>query len=217
LFDLDGTLTWRDTLVPFLLEFLHRHPSRLWRLWRLPLLIAGYLASHRDRGLLKGRLIGCVLGAEPRSRIDAWCQAFVDGLERRHVFRPAALAALDAHRVAGDHLVLLSASPDLYVPRIGALLGFERTLCTEVRWRKCPPGDDRLDGALKTPNRRGEEKSRCLAWLRTQYTGLPVIAYGNSRSDLPHLVKADGALLVNGSARARRAAAAAGIAVAEWT
>jgi phosphatidylglycerophosphatase C len=216
LFDLDGTLTWRDTLMPFLLGFLHHHPSRLWRLWRLPLLIADYLARHRDRGLLKGRLLGCVMGGDTRALIDAWAQAFVGGLERRRVFRPAALAVLDAHRSAGDHLVLLSASPDLYVPRIGALLGFERTLCTEVRWRKCPPGEDRLDGALATPNRRGEEKSRCLEWLRGEYPGLPVIAYGNSRSDLPHLLEADAALLVNGGAAARRAAAAAGIAVAEW-
>ena len=44
-----------------------------------------------------------------------------------------ALAALQVHRAAGDHLVLLSASPDLYVPLIGRLLGFERTLCTEIR------------------------------------------------------------------------------------
>jgi phosphatidylglycerophosphatase C len=217
LFDLDGTLTWRDTLVPFLLGFLRQHPKRLWRLWRLPFALGGYLAWHRDRGLLKGRLIRCVMGGEPRSRVDAWSESFVAGLDQRQTFRPGALAVLNAHRRAGDHLVLLSASPDLYVPRIGALLGFERTLCTEVEWQPCPPGEDRLDGALKSPNRRGEEKSRCLAALKTLYRGLPVIAYGNSRSDLAHLQKADGALLVNGSAAARRAAAAAGIAVAQWT
>jgi phosphatidylglycerophosphatase C len=217
LFDLDGTLTWRDTLMPFLLGFLRHRPSRLWRLWRLPFALAGYLALHRDRGLLKSQLIRCVMGGEPRSLVDAWSESFVAGLDERHIFRPAALAVLAAHRSAGDHLVLLSASPDLYVPRIGALLGFERTLCTEVKWRKCPPGEDRLDGGLKSANRRGEEKSRCLAALRTFYRGLPIIAYGNSRSDLAHLRQADDALLVNGSAAARRAAAAAGIAVAEWT
>ena len=92
--------------------------------------------------------------------------AFVRTLGPRRVFRPAALAALEAHRAAGDHLVLLSASPDLYVPLIGRLLGFERTLCTELRWR-----GDRLDGALRTPNRRGEEKLRCLEALRPQYPG----------------------------------------------
>jgi phosphoserine phosphatase len=99
----------------------------------------------------------------------------------------------------------------LYVPRIGALLGFERTLCTEVAWRR-----DRLDGALRSPNRRGEEKSNCLAWLRSQYPGLPVVAYGNSASDLPHMRKADRALLVNANGPARDEAAADGIPVADW-
>jgi phosphoserine phosphatase len=42
-------------------------------------------------------------------------------------------------------------------------------------------------------------------------------AYGNSSSDLPHLKLARHGLLVNGSIGARRAAAAAGVATAEWT
>jgi phosphatidylglycerophosphatase C len=214
-FDLDGTLTWRDTLLPFLSGYALQHPSRLKSLWRLPLAVAGYLGSP-DRGLLKSRAIRAVMGGDRRSTIDAWTETFVGRLERRQVFRPAALAAVEAHRAAGGHLVLLSASPDLYVPAIGRLLGFERTLCTEVEWRHDVSGEDRLEGGLRTPNRRDEEKSRCLAWLRTQYPKLPVVAYGNSRADIPHLRVADRALLVNGSAAARRSASAAGIAVADW-
>ena len=107
--------------------------------------------------------------------------------------------------------MLLSASPDLYVPRIGQTLGFERTLCTEIEWQ-----DERLDGRLKTPNRRGEEKLHCLTWLREQYPGSPVIAYGNSASDLDHLRHADRALLVNGNNAARRLAAKWNIAVSYW-
>jgi phosphatidylglycerophosphatase C len=214
-FDLDGTLTWRDTLLPFLTGYALRHPSRLEPLWRLPLAIAGYLGSP-DRGLLKSRAIRAVMGGDRRSTVEAWTEAFVGSLKRRQVFRPAALAAVEAHRAAGDHLVLLSASPDLYVPAIGRLLGFERTLCTEVEWRHNVSEEDRLDGALRTPNRRDEEKSRCLACLRTEYPGLPVVAYGNSRSDISHLREADRAVLVNGNAAARRSAWAAGIPVADW-
>jgi len=134
----------------------------------------------------------------------------------RGAFRPAALAVLESHRTAGDHLILLSASPDLYVPRIGNLLGFERTLCTQIRWQSHPPREDRLDGALDTPNRRGEEKCRCLERLRLDYPDRTVVAYGNSISDLAHLGKADRAVLVNGNARARRGARVSGIPVADW-
>lgn len=212
LFDLDGTLTWRDTLMGFLAGYVRRHPAKWLRLWRLPLVVSGYLLGMRDRGSLKAGVIRVVMGGEPRSRVDAWADLFVAGLHRRGAFRPAALAVLEEHRAADDHLVLLSASPDLYVPRIGRLLGFERTLCTGITW-----GGDILDGALATPNRYGEEKSSCLAWLRSQYPGLPVMAYGNSASDLPHLKLADSALLVNANAAARREAAALGVPTAEWT
>jgi len=211
LFDLDGTLTRRDTLLPFLCGYLRRHPRRIGRLWRLPLALAAYLVRDRDRGKLKSRMIRMVMQGDSRSAIDAWCDSFVCALKAHGSLRAGALAVLEAHRVAGDHLVLLSASPDLYVPAIGRLLGFEGTLCTEMQWR-----GDRLDGALKTANRRGAEKTRCLAQLRGQYLNLPVIAYGNSISDVDHLRAADGALLVNGSAAARRLAAKWAIPTANW-
>jgi phosphatidylglycerophosphatase C len=210
LFDLDGTLTWRDTLLPFLMGYLGRHPARALRTWRLPGAVAAFVAGGRDRGLLKSRAIRAVMGGESRAAIDAWAERFVHDLPRAG-FRPAALAVLEAHRRAGDHLVLLSASPDLYVPRIGRLLGFERTICTEVRWQ-----GESLDGGLATPNRRGEEKCRCLAALRLAYPGAAITAYGNSASDLPHMMQAERALLVNAGAAARRRAAVHGIATADW-
>jgi len=210
-FDLDGTLTWRDTLLPFLLSFLRRHPRRVMGLWRMPFALLSFVAQGRDRGALKSRVIRMVMGGAARTDIDACADAFVDTLRPRHRLRPAALAALEAHRTAGDHLVLLSASPDLYVPRIGRRLGFERTLCTELEWRA-----DRLEGALRTANRRGAEKLRCLTWLRTQYPDLPIVAYGNSASDLDHMRQADRALLVNGNAAARAQAKQWGIPTSEW-
>jgi phosphatidylglycerophosphatase C len=211
LFDLDGTLTWRDTLLPYLLGFAVRRPHRALGLWRLPLALARYW-QDRDRGALKSRVIRMLMRNEKRAVLDAWAQNFVAKLKLNRQFRTVALAVVEAHRAAGDHLVLLSASPDLYVPKIGQTLGFERTLCTEIEWQ-----GDRLDGRLKTPNRRGEEKQHCLAWLREQYPGSPVIAYGNSASDLDHLRQADRALLVNGNSAARRLAAKWEIGVSYWS
>jgi phosphatidylglycerophosphatase C len=211
LFDLDGTLTWRDTLLPFLLGFLGRRPHRALGLWRLPFALGSYW-QDRDRGALKSRVIRMVMGGERRAVIDAWAEAFVVNLKPKRRFRPLALAVVEAHRAAGDRLVLMSASPDLYVPLIGRLLGFERTVCTEIEWR-----GDRLDGHLKTANRRGEEKLRCMTWLREQYPALPIIAYGNSASDLDHMRHADRALLVNGDDAARRLAAKWDIAVSYWS
>jgi phosphatidylglycerophosphatase C len=210
LFDLDGTLTWHDTLMPFLRGFLARQPARLCRLWRLPGALMDYVAD-RDRGRLKARVIFMVLGGASRDLVDRWAEDYVRSLHARHAFRPAALARLAEHAAAGDRLVLLSASPDLYVPRIGRLLGFELCICTEIEWRS-----DRLAGALKTPNRRGEEKVRCVDRLRTQHPGMAIVAYGNSASDIAHLSRADRGTLVNGGSLARRHALRAGLAVGRW-
>jgi phosphatidylglycerophosphatase C len=210
-FDLDGTLTWHDTLLPFLVGYLARHPRRLPRLWRLPAALATYLFGNRDRGVLKATLITLVMGGEERSRIDAWADAFVASMTGRGAFRAEALAAVKAHRRSGDRLVLLSASPDLYVPRIGALLGFETTICTEVAWH-----GERLGGGLRSSNRHGEEKRRCIDALRAQYAGAPIAAYGNSASDLPHLIEVERPLLVNGNSAAKRQAVAAEVPIADW-
>lgn len=212
LFDLDGTLTWHDSLLPFLWGYLLRHPWRVLRLWRLPAALARYGLAGRDRGVLKAALIGMVMGGDARAEVDAWAQRFVAAMQGRGSFRAGALAALEAHRRAGDRLVLLSASPDLYVPLIGRLLGFERSVCTEVLWR-----DERLCGALRSANRHGPEKLRCLEALRRDFPGLPVTAYGNSASDLVHLEAAEHGVLVNGNGVARRAAWRAGLTVADWT
>ena len=210
IFDLDGTLTWHDTLLPFLVSWFRAHPRRLVRLWRLPGAFAAY-ARGGDRGVLKARVIHMALGADRRADIDDWARQFVRAMPSRGFFRPEALATLERHRREGDHLVLLSASPDLYVPYIGELLGFARTVCTEVGWN-----GERLDGTLRTENRLGEEKVRVLAALRAAAPGQRVVAYGNSADDLAHLCRVDDALLVNANRRTRARGTLAGLKTAEW-
>jgi phosphatidylglycerophosphatase C len=210
-FDLDGTLSWRDTLLPYLLGFLWRHPWRIARLGGAPYAFYRYWRD-RDRGDLKSRFIRMIMGGASRSTVKAWSESFVATMQPGGRFRPLALAVLEAHRAAGDHLVLMSASPDLYVPRIGALLRVEHTVCTKIRWQ-----GEYLDGRLDSENCRGEEKSRQLLLLRQQYAGASFIAYGNSSSDLDHMREADRALLVNGNMEARKLAKQSGIDVSSWT
>jgi phosphatidylglycerophosphatase C len=210
LFDLDGTLTRHDTLLPYVGGFLRRHPGRLLRLVQaLPTLVR-FALGRADRGQLKAAWIRAAMGGSARAQVEAWTACFVLRLLRDGL-RADARAAIDAHRSAGDTLVLLSASPDLYVPAIGRALGFAQTLCTEVKWV-----GERLVGTLTTANRRGAEKVRCLEALRARQPQLPIVAYANAASDIAHLALADRATLVNGGWRARRAAARAGIACAGW-
>src|SRR5450631_246227 len=93
-FDLDGTLTWRDTLMQFLASFLRRRPRRMLGLWRLPFFLISFLARNRDRGELKSRVIRMIIGGESRLVIDTCADCYVATLMPRQRFRPAALAVL---------------------------------------------------------------------------------------------------------------------------
>jgi phosphatidylglycerophosphatase C len=209
-FDLDGTLTRHDTLWPYVHGFLHRHP---WRapgaLRALPALLR-FAASHGDRGTLKAAFIRGTLGGCTRSELAAWTQRFVPRLITHGLWQDAR-ACLEQRRARGDWLVLMSASVDLYVPAIGAALGFAEVLCTPLQWR-----GERLDGALAGANLRGAAKARAIKELRERHPGLAVTAYGNAASDLGHLCLADHGVLVNGSRRARQAAAHLGLACQSW-
>ena len=192
-----------------MLGFLARHPLGLLRLPAvLPALIA-FALGRCDHGALKSALIRATLGGHRRAEIESWTAQFLRSLPQR-VFTDA-LTRVAHHRAAGDTLVLLSASTDLYVPAIAGALGFTQCICTGVEWQ-----GERLVGRLTTPNRRGEEKVRCLQRLRSQYPGAAVSAYGNSAEDIPHLAEAEHPTLVNGSARARTLAAAHGIPCTRW-
>jgi HAD superfamily hydrolase (TIGR01490 family) len=208
-FDLDGTITRHDTFVAYLQGWLRRHPGRRgW--WRAVPALLRFAFGGRDRGRLKSDLLRAYLAGARRDEVEDWSAAFAASLGDADLC-PGALAAIARHRAAGDRLVLLSASVDLYVPRIGSRLGFDETICTGVAWQA-----SRLDGALTTANRRGEEKRRCIEELRTRHAGARIAAYANSASDIAHLAASDEPLLVNGGSRARRRAGRCGIPVADW-
>lgn len=208
-FDLDGTITRRDTFVPYLRGWLRRHPDRR-RGWPAVAAVLKFLFARRDRGRLKSDLLKAYMAGAALAEVESWSDEFVAGLGDAEL-RPGALAAIARHRKAGDRLVLLSASVDLYVPRIAQRLGFELAICTGVAWR-----DGKLDGALTTANRRGEEKRRCIGELRARHPGCRVAAYANSTSDLAHLAAVEEPLLVNGNRRARRRATTRGVPAADW-
>lgn len=207
LFDLDGTLTRHDSLFPYVLGFCLRHPLRLPRLLAMPWHVLKYLFGDRDRGALKEALIKAGLSGVSRDQIARWNERFVRRLLGRSM-HPEALERLAMHRARGDYLVLMSASPDLYVPAVARALKFNETICTGVRWDGMT-----LSGELTTPNRRAEEKLRGVEALRARYDGSQIEGYGNSASDVVHLRACDAGHLVNGSPRAAVEAARAGVAI----
>ena len=116
-FDLDGTISRHDTLLAYLTGFLRRHPARWPRaLSSVPVLLR-FLIGFADRGELKSALLKAALGGCTRAQLDAWTSQYVSTFLKSGVFADA-LRTIAERRDRDDVLVLMSASPDLYVPEI---------------------------------------------------------------------------------------------------
>ena len=183
-FDVDGTLTTRDCVTPF-----------LWRTARLKAALA--LVRHpwtvvsavarRDRDRLKEVVCTAFAGLDADA-LDAAGQEFAREVRRRWL-RDDTVARLQRHRELGHRVVLASASLEPYLAPFGQLLEVDGVVCT--RLERGPDG--RLTGRLDGPNCRGAEKARRLEqWLVTQgLTGASLWAYGDSPGDAELLALAD--------------------------
>lgn len=176
-FDLDGTLTRRDTLVPFLLRAVGRQRTyRALMACSLPLARAAALGGpHRDRA--KALVLQRVLGGLALAPLAEVAESFADHVVAV-LLRPDLRARVDWHRDQGHELVLVSASPELYVAPIGRRLGFDAVLATRLE----VDADGRLTGRIEGANCRGPEKVvRLREWRGGTLT--VAYAYGDSAGD----------------------------------
>jgi len=214
-FDLDGTVTTRDTTAAYLLGYLRRHPRRLAKCLPLAISAVGFAGGFADRADLKRAAIRAVLGGTSRDEIAAWTDRFVAWCLQALV-RPMARARIEAHAGAGHHLILATASLDLHVRPIARALGFSDVVCTKVAWTR----DHRISGDLDGGNMRGEKKlaavQRAVALAESAPRSAVVIAYSDHHADLPLLRWADQAVAVNPTRRLAAAAGIEGIPIEDW-
>jgi phosphatidylglycerophosphatase C len=182
-FDFDGTLTWRDTLLPFLRRLLGT-PRLLWVLFVCSPWLAGYVLRLISNHRAKAVLLHASLAGLAQSDVERCARAFVQH-ELPLQWRPWALRQLVQHQHLGHRCVIVSASTSPYMHLVGASLGVDAVLCTEME-----VVDGRYTGRMATANCHGEEKAQRLrTWLATLGEGTtPVLhAYGDASGDLPLL------------------------------
>lgn len=203
-FDFDGTLTRRDTLLPFLVRACGAR-----RVARAVSAVAPTAARarlgrleaelhHRDatkaallRELLRGRDAGWFAEAGAR---------YARTLSER--VRPEMAEQVRWHRTHGHELVIVSASLATYLEPFGRAEGFDQVIAVELE----VGGDGRLTGEMTGPNVRGPEKVvRLRRWLDGA-TPEFLWGYGNSSGDEDLLALAHVPVWVN--RRAERLAAA---------
>lgn len=182
-FDVDGTLTVRDCVLPFMRRvagsatFATRGASSLWRTPRSLL--------RRDRDALKAHFAGEIFTGRSVQSVLSEGERFASFVLSNWMRRDV-LARLRWHQRSGHEVVLVSASLGPYLRPFGESLGVRDVLCTELE-----EADGVFTGHLMGRNCRGEEKvTRLTGWLADRGLDTDGVewAYGDSSGD-EHLLR----------------------------
>ena len=170
-FDFDGTLTRRDTMVPFLFSVAGRGSTAAALAAELPTFARG------DRDLAKERVLTRLLAGRRHSDLVEAGNAYGTELFRRAV-TPEMRGRVAWHRRAGHDVVIVSASLDVYLAEVARLLGADDLVCTSLEVDE----HGSCTGVMVDGNCRGAAKA-----ARVQARLAPgdqvAWAYGDSRGD----------------------------------
>jgi phosphatidylglycerophosphatase C len=175
-FDFDGTLTRRDSLVPFLTAAVGATTVAR-ALGAESVRLALVAAGRGDRDAAKERVLARVLGGRPYAEVEAAGRRFGAELARSTI-TPDGRDRIAWHRGAGHEVVIVSASLDVYLDEVARALGITHVLCTEL----LIDDGSRCTGGLRGGNCRGPEKANRLRALLGD-DDVELWAYGNSRGD----------------------------------
>lgn len=184
-FDFDGTLTRRDTLLPFL-RYLLGDAQVVRHALMLSPTLAGYGLGLVSNSIAKERVfVQCLSGMRTdvlQREGERFASYVLPGLLRHET-----LQRLEWHRQQGHRCVAISASLDIYVRPWAEKTGFDDVIATHLESHE----DGIVTGKLSGANCFGIEKVRRLEALLGAREGYSLYAYGDSRGDKELLSSAD--------------------------
>lgn len=184
-FDFDGTLTRRETLLPFLLHMLGTAAVVRHALVLSPTLL-GYALHLIRNDIAKERVFVRCLGGihmeELQQAGERFAMYVLPGMLRHE-----AMQRFEWHKQQGHRCVVISASLESYVRPWAIKAGFDDVIATrlQVGEQGC------ITGKISGANCFGIEKVRRLETLLGVRDGYSLYAYGDSRGDKELLSFAD--------------------------
>ncbi len=179
-----------------------------------------YKAGAQERISVKRAMLRQSLSGKSKAELQSLADKFADE-EVQTGLRPGAVRQIEAHRAAGDRIIVASAGADLVVEAIAQRLGIETVLSTKLAWsgdgdnQICARhfGSENCYGAGKL-----ERLRKCLETLDDfQRTSVHITMYSDSYSDLPVMQYADKGVSVNGDKKLLKAAEIYGFETVNWS
>ncbi len=209
-FDLDNTITKKDTYLAFLIFCLKQNPLRLFRCYFLPFAVLIFKLKLKDNSWLKKTFLGAIIGGTQRDDVNSLVDDFLSDIKDQYYSQ--ALGQIQYHKEQSDYLVLASASYDFYVEKIGKELGFDQIICTKSVW-----SNGRLIGDIDGENCYGPNK---LAQIKKELSNIldnyKTVAYSDHHSDKYLLEWADLGIAVNPTDKLRVIAEQTGFEIRNW-
>lgn len=184
-FDFDGTLTHRDSLLPFLL-YSAGLPMFLSSMFASLPMLTGYVLGIIPNDVAKQRLLTRFFAGTPIDHLRAQAEQFA-ARRLAALMRPEALRRLAWHKRQGHRCIVISASLELYVRPWAIAAGFDEVIASRLE----ASADGRVSGRLLEGNCFGSEKVRRLEALLGDRSAYTLYAYGDSRGDRELLSSAD--------------------------
>ena len=177
IFDFDGTITKRDTFLPFMLSY------GLGKIIRSASKTVLERGKGNFRNTIKANVIREIFAGYPAERFLHDGITYAASLENK--FRKGTLDHIADHKARGHDLVMVTASLASYTRPVGSLLGFDHVIGVELE-----ENAQILTGEIKGNNVRGAEKALLFKeWLGEEPA--EIWGYGNSRGDREMLALAD--------------------------
>jgi phosphatidylglycerophosphatase C len=187
-FDLDGTLTRRDTMVDFLLETVG------YRKLTIGVFLNGFMLLQYMFGLisneaLKQALFKYFFEGWRAEEFEKRCRDY-SFLVLPRLLKEEAISRCEWHKKQGHELVCISASIRNWIEPWALQYGFRYVMATEIETESGV-----ITGYFKGKNCYGAEKVRRFLEVFPQRNNYTLFAYGNSRGDRELLSFADYAFL----------------------
>lgn len=189
IFDLDKTITKRDTFLPFLLYIASKHRNYFKPFAKCFFLGLLFLLGITKRRYTKERFLQIFL--KDNENINSLSHEFAKIFLKKYLILDA-IKNIENHRLLGHRLVLASASPSIYVSEFAKLLNIEFVISAKCEIKKSGAeikihlyedliGEEKLNKIMKYFDLKNED----------------VWAYSDSKNDLHLLNEADYSFAIN--------------------